>query len=209
MNSKHYIYDFILQGEHQQQDFKFKIQDATKLAKTVSAFANTQGGRVLIGVRDDGHISGVKSEEEIYMMHQAAYKYCTPESDISFSTIHVENKTIVIATIPPASKKPIMAIDENGKKFAYLRINDENIAASPIHFEIWKQEQQAKSMMEYTEKTQMLISIIKENPSKNLNKIVRLSKINRYTVISTLARLVRYGIIECKYEQEHFVFNLL
>ncbi|WP_418631273.1 helix-turn-helix domain-containing protein [Waltera sp.] len=35
--------------------------------RSVSAFANTRGGRLLIGVRDDGHISGVKSEEEIFM----------------------------------------------------------------------------------------------------------------------------------------------
>ena len=53
-----YLEELIAQGEHQHQDFKYKIQDAVKLAKSVSAFANTDGGRLLIGVRDDGHISG-------------------------------------------------------------------------------------------------------------------------------------------------------
>ena len=73
MNEKKYLLGLISQGEHQQQDFKYKVQDAEKLARSVSAFANTDGGRLLIGIRDDGHISGVRSEEEIYMMHQAAY----------------------------------------------------------------------------------------------------------------------------------------
>jgi hypothetical protein len=79
MDDKRYLLSLIREGEHQQQDFKYRVADACKLAKSVSAFANTDGGRLLIGVRDDGHLSGVRSEEEIYMMHQAAYKYCKPE----------------------------------------------------------------------------------------------------------------------------------
>ena len=73
MDDKRYIRSLINEGEHQQQDFKYRVSDAMKLAKSVSAFANTDGGRLLIGVRDDGHMSGVRDEEEIYMMHQAAY----------------------------------------------------------------------------------------------------------------------------------------
>ena len=74
MNDKFYLLSLIREGEHQQQDFKYRVSDAHKLAKSVSAFANTDGGRLLIGVRDDGNMSGVRSEEEIYMMHQAAYR---------------------------------------------------------------------------------------------------------------------------------------
>ena len=70
-----YIQRLIEQGEHQQQDFKYKITDAPKLAKSVSAFANTDGGRLLIGVRDDGEVAGVRSEEEIFMMHAAGLSH--------------------------------------------------------------------------------------------------------------------------------------
>ncbi|MDY3842491.1 MAG: ATP-binding protein, partial [Prevotella sp.] len=63
MDDKAYLQDLIAQGEHRQQDFKYKVQDAYKLAISVSAFANTAGGRLLIGVRDDGTIAGVSSEE--------------------------------------------------------------------------------------------------------------------------------------------------
>ena len=50
-----YIHALIAEGEHQQQDFKFEISDARKIAKTLSAFANT---------KDNGKIAGVRSEEE-------------------------------------------------------------------------------------------------------------------------------------------------
>ena len=124
MDDKRYILGLIKEGEHQQQDFKYRVSDACKLAKSVSAFANTDGGRLLIGVRDDGNLSGVRSEEEIYMMHQAAYKYCKPESSIKFDTYHIDGRTIVIATVPPSGRRPICAIDEEGRKRAYIRIND-------------------------------------------------------------------------------------
>ena len=61
-----YIHALIAEGEHQQQDFKFEISDARKIAKTLSAFVNTNGGRLLIGVKDNGKIAGVRSEEEKY-----------------------------------------------------------------------------------------------------------------------------------------------
>ena len=54
MDDRQYLQSLIREGEHQQQDFKYRVSDALKLAKSVSAFANTDGGRLLIGVRDDG-----------------------------------------------------------------------------------------------------------------------------------------------------------
>ena len=74
-----YIHSLIAEGEHQQQDFKFEISDARKIAKSLSAFANTDGGRLLIGVKDNGRIAGVRSEEEKYMIEAAAQLYCIPE----------------------------------------------------------------------------------------------------------------------------------
>lgn len=65
-----YIHALIAEGEHQQQDFKFEISDTRKIAKTLSAFANTDGGRLLIGVKDNGKIAGVRSDEEKYMIEQ-------------------------------------------------------------------------------------------------------------------------------------------
>ena len=51
MDDKGYLLRLIREGEHQQQDFKYRVADACKLAKSVSAFANTDGGRLLIGNR--------------------------------------------------------------------------------------------------------------------------------------------------------------
>ena len=110
-----YIHTLIAEGEHQQQDFKFEISDARKIAKTLSAFANTDGGRLLIGVKDNGRIAGVRSEEEKYMIEAAAQLYCIPEIDYTLQTYIVEGKQVLVATIEENPHKPVYAKDENGK----------------------------------------------------------------------------------------------
>ena len=39
------LYKMIREGEHQGQDFKFCINDSKKIARSLVAFANTDGGR--------------------------------------------------------------------------------------------------------------------------------------------------------------------
>lgn len=207
MDDRQYLLRLISDGEHQQQDFKYRVADARKLARSVSAFANTDGGRLLIGVRDDGHMSGVRSEEEIYMMHQAAYRYCRPEASIKFDTYHVEGRTIVVATVPPAERRPVCAIDEADKPRAYIRIDDENIVASPVHLAMWREAQNdSGTMMTYTNTVRQLINTL-YGRSLTLNQLVRLSHIPRHKVIKILARLVRFNIVLCRYADQQFLFS--
>ena len=37
--------DLISEGEHVNQDFKFRIDEQKKIARTLCSFANTSGGR--------------------------------------------------------------------------------------------------------------------------------------------------------------------
>ena len=208
MDDKQYLLRLIKEGEHQQQDFKYRVSDAMKLARSVSAFANTDGGRLLIGVRDDGHMSGVRSEEEIYMMHQAAYRYCRPEASIKFDTYHVEGRTIVVATVPPSDKRPVCAIDDDGRQRAYIRIADENIVASPVHLAIWRDSQNPQgTMMTYTDSVRKLLDTMQE-PRQSLNMIVRRVAIPRQKIISLLARLIRFNVVRWEYADQQFLFSL-
>ena len=206
MDDKRYLQSLIREGEHQQQDFKYRVSDACKLAKSVSAFANTNGGRLLIGVRDDGHLSGVRSEEEIYMMHQAAYKYCKPEASIKFDTYHADGRTIVIATVSPSAKRPVSAIDEEGRQRAYIRINDENIVASPVLLALWRESQKPQGiMLTFNDDIRLLLSVLQEQ--RTLNQTVRLSRLPRHKVIILLARLIRFGNVQWEYANQQFLFH--
>ena len=71
IKGKFYIQKLIEEGEHEHQDFKYAISDARKIARSISAFANNDGGRLLVGVKDNGNIAGIPNEEDIYMLEYA------------------------------------------------------------------------------------------------------------------------------------------
>ena len=207
MNDKRFLLNLIQEGEHQQQDFNYRVDNACKLARSVSAFANTDGGRLLIGVRDDGRIAGVQSEGEIYVMHQAAYKYCQPEASITFDTYHADGNAVVIATVPPSSRKPVCAPDEDGQMRAYIRINDENIVASPVLFSLWKESQKPQgALINYDDDIRGLLDVMQGQLT--LRQIVRLSKLPRRKVITLLAHLIRFGTVKWEYVGQEFLFFL-
>ena len=207
MDDKRYLLELISEGEHQQQDFKYRVDDARKLARSVSAFANTDGGRLLIGVRDDGHIAGVRTEGEIYVMHQAAYKYCQPEASIRFDTYHADGKAVVIATVPPSDKRPVCAPDEDGNMRAYIRIKDENIVASPVLYTLLKESQKPQgALLVYDDNIRRLLGLMEGRLT--LGQIVRLTRLPRLKVITLLAHLIRFGTVQWNYVEQEFVFSL-
>ena len=229
-DERRYVLRLISEGEHQQQDFKYRVEDAEKLARSVSAFANTRGGRLLIGVRDDGVVSGVRSEEEIYVMHQAAYKYCRPEASIKFDTFHVDGRTVVMATVPPSERRPVMAFEaergaaptppqgrqpqgrqsSGGRWRAFIRIADENIVASPVHLAIWREEQSLRgASFTYGDNERQLMAAMTGAGPLRLNAIVKRSQLPRREVTVLLGRLCRYGLVQWQLREHEFVFALV
>lgn len=204
-----YIHALIAEGEHQQQDFKFEISDARKIAKTLSAFANTTGGRLLIGVKDNGKIAGVRSDEEQYMIEAAAQLYCRPEINFSMQTYKVEGRSILVVHIDENEQKPVYAKDETGRYLAYIRIKDENILATPIHLRVWQQSVSPQGeLIEYTEREQLLLDLLEENDQLSLNRYCRLAHLSRRSAEHLLAKFVRYDIVEPVFEGHKFHFKL-
>lgn len=139
VKGRRYIERLVAEGEHEQQDFKFMISDARKIARSVSAFANNSGGRLLIGVKDNGVVAGVRNEEDVYVVEQAAGRYCEPPQQVEFKAYRVDAAvTVIVASIARAQSRPVSVIEEDGRRRAYYRVADENIAAHPLMVEAWK-----------------------------------------------------------------------
>ena len=204
-----YIHALIAEGEHQQQDFKFEISDARKIAKTLSAFANTDGGRLLIGVKDNGKIAGVRSDEEQYMIEAAAQLYCSPQVDYRMHTYLAEGRSVLVVEVEESRQKPVYACDESGKNLAYLRIKDENILATPVHLRVWQQSGNPQGeLIEYTQREQLLLDLLRENELLSLNRYCRMAHLSRHAAEHLLAKFIRYGIVETVFEGHKFHFRL-
>ncbi len=119
---------YIFEGEHEKQDFKRFISSAAKIAKTICAFANGKGGRLLIGVDDHGSIHHVDVEEEMYMAYEAATQYCHPPVEVNF-IVHVDGETEVLEVdVKEGQQLPYSAKDEKGNWKIYSREGDKVVA---------------------------------------------------------------------------------
>ena len=74
-------------GEGLQIEFKKKAAYPEKIVREVIALANTQGGTLLIGVDDDGTVSGQRFiEEEIFVMDKAIRTLICPPLQVEVAT---------------------------------------------------------------------------------------------------------------------------
>ena len=135
-----YIKKLINGGENQQLDFKFCVSDSRKIARALSAFANTDGGKLLIGVRDNGSIAGIRSDEEIYMVDTAAHLYCRPEINYTIKQHTSDGKTFLEIDVIKGDKRPYQVKDESGRWLSYFRNNDQNLLANQVMLQMWRKE---------------------------------------------------------------------
>ena len=148
IRGRRYILDLIAEGEHERQDFKYSITDACKIARSISAFANRSGGRLLIGVKDNGTVAGVRNEEDIYVVEQAAEMYCRPAQHVEFTAFRVDASAVVIrAEIARSARRPVQARDAEGRWTAFYRVADENIHAHPLMVAAWRRSHAAAGVV--------------------------------------------------------------
>ncbi len=205
----HYLYKLIEEGEHQQQDFKYCINDSKKIAKSLVAFANTDGGRLLIGVKDNGKIAGISTDEEFYMVEAAAKIYSDPPIDFVTRQWQVEGKTVLEITIDPSNKKPHFAKDDNGKWLAYIRIDDENVLAHKIQINLWKKLKSTKGILfSYSEDEKFLIELLHKNESISFSKYLRIANISRQKAESILTDFVLMDVVLMNTTKEGTKFSL-
>src|ERR1700760_4707459 len=101
------IKKLILEGEGVSLDFKKTITNCEKIARTMVAFANNKGGRLLVRVADDGTIKGVKSDdEERYMIEKAAHMYSKPALEPRFEEVYIDHKLVLVVEIEQSNLKP-------------------------------------------------------------------------------------------------------
>ena len=207
--STHNLNELIRQGEHENQDFKYKISDSRKIARTISAFSNTTGGRLLIGVRDNGLIAGVKDEDDIYMVENATQIFLHPTIDVEVLAHQVDGKTVWEINIPEGRKKPYK-VEETDKMIAYYRDQDENFPANAVLMEVWRQEQSVKSKrpVEFSDSERKLIDYLKSYSSISTSKASKIMAMDRRRTIETLARLIRWEVIDWQQEKGQFEYFL-
>lgn len=205
----HHILQLVAKGESEVLDFKKTISSAAKIAKTLSAFSNHKGGRLLIGVNDNKTISGVRSEDEKYMLDMAAGFYCKPEVQLTLNEWELGGKTIIEAIIPEAINKPVYAKDEDGKWWAFIRVKDQSLLASKVVVDVLKRQSKNEgSLIQYTKHEEALLHYLGEHPKITTKELCKELNISRWRAQKMLVNLVSAGIIRNHTTEKEEFFSL-
>lgn len=105
------LIDLLSRGEDSRQQFKADMTNADGLAAEIVAFSNTSGGRIFIGVNDDGSVRGL-SGADLARLNQlvanAASQNVRPAVNPLTDNVPHPNGTVMVVSIPEGISKPYM-----------------------------------------------------------------------------------------------------
>ncbi|WP_287372840.1 RNA-binding domain-containing protein [Prosthecochloris sp.] len=106
----------IRRGEDSRRQFKADVRNAESLASEMAAFANTNGGIILIGVADDGSVPGL-SQKDVARINQLIGNAASQlvRSALTVQTENVafdDGRVVIVLSVPKGLDKPYF--DKNG-----------------------------------------------------------------------------------------------
>lgn len=196
IRGRYHIQRLIEQGEHDTQDFKYTISDARKIARSLSAFANHRGGRLLVGVKDNGVIAGLRDEGDIYLIEQAAGRYCRPAVQVTFTPYNVGEGLLVLkAEVDAVRPRPVCVDEGDGRMVAYLRVRDENITVPPVMLRSWRYEAEGVSAMALDSDQRAMLAHIAGAGHTGVAAAARACHISEARAADMAARLAAIGLV--------------
>lgn len=195
----------VKQNESEVLDFKQSINNLYKIAKSIGSFANTKGGKLVIGISDSKRIIGIDPEEEKYMLEKAGGDLCDPPIQILFQILEQESenefdepKYILIAEIPESRKKPVKTLDANGEWKVYSRVVDKSIPASKKLIKMMEKgfiDSDNKTDRALDKNEKKLMEFLEENERVTLNRFCKLINVSKRRATKIIINLLLEGML--------------
>lgn len=202
------LVSLIEQGEHQQQDFKYAITDSKKIARSLAAFANTDGGRLLLGVKDNGSIVGVKTEEEYYMIEAAAQMYCKPQVAFTVQKWKEKGNTVLEIIVEKSKEELHAAPNNNGKYMVYTRVADQNLLVNKIYIDAFNKRKRDGLVLRISKPVELLVQYLNEHEKITFAAYCRKFHLKRDTAHRILSHLAALNIIHIQFTEKSVFYAL-
>ncbi len=105
------LLEIINRGEDGKHQFKANMTNAVALAAEMVAFANSEGGKILIGVNDDGSLAGLNRSDMgrlNQLVSNAASQHVHPPINPVTENIALADGIVMVVTVAPGISKPYM-----------------------------------------------------------------------------------------------------
>ena len=111
-------------GEGSKTEFKRDGLRPEQLAREIASFANMNGGRILLGVEDDGTISGVQRRNlQAWVMDTVIGRCVVPPIIPDYEEVAMDGGVVAVIDVPPGVAKPY-AVKRGDRLDYYLRLGN-------------------------------------------------------------------------------------
>ena len=126
----------IVHGESQNVEFKVTLpKDSEKYIKSIIAFANTQGGKLIVGVDDRTRkVVGIDDDVLFRMMDSIANAIsdsCVPQIVPNIEPQTVDGKTVIVVTVIPGANRPYYLKSKGKDAGTFIRVAGTSRPAHP------------------------------------------------------------------------------
>jgi len=124
------IINLIQNGESEILEFKKSTGEWKEIIKTISAFANTRGGVVLVGVSSKGEVPGVRiGKRTIEDLTNKIRENTDPKIFPGISVENIDGESIILIKVEESVSKPLFAFDRAYKRVgkSTVRVTSEEI----------------------------------------------------------------------------------
>lgn len=137
MISDNSLLEEIKGGEGKKLEFKESLPKSDQIAKTVIAFSNTSGGKIVIGVNDDRVITGINSDEDVFSLQDTVssiiYDNCAPVILPEIYVENIEGKELLVIEVFRGGHLPYYLKNKGKNQGTYLRLGATNRLADYEH----------------------------------------------------------------------------
>lgn len=197
------LLELISGGETLNLEFKQKFSEFEKIAKEFIAFANTKGGKVIFGVRDNGKICGVYSEKEVEeLVKKTVTEYIEPAIDYKIEFYEYIDTEIVVVNIPESKYKPHRIQDYRdtlivSEAQVYIRVNDKSVPASKEMVRILRAQSDQKPLYKYQvgRDEKKVFEFLEANETINVKELSEFANISKRRASRTLVKMIRAGLL--------------
>lgn len=198
----------IWQGENDQVDFKQRVTQPEKIARTMVSFANTRGGTILIGVKDNGTVTGIDPEEEKHTLQLAADFYCNPPVTLTFEELEAERRIVLKVTIAESSTKPHYAKIKEDEWRGYVRVKDTSVQTSKMVNKVLENEAPQFERIPLDRHENAALEMLQKQPRLTLKQYMKAANLSERRAYRILIKLVIHGYLRLHDKEKEDYYTL-
>lgn len=197
------LFSLIEGGENLNVEFKQRFSTHEKIAKEIIAFANTKGGYIIFGVKDNGKVCGVLSEKgTVELVNQVFNDFIEPKVKFNIEYFDVNDDEVIVFEIFESENKPHRLqdyqtqLDLNSAQ-VFVRVNDKSVPASKEMIKLMQVHTADLNLNNYEigKNEKIAFEFLDEHERISVKQLAEKANISNRRASRTLIKLVRANIL--------------